>query len=201
MIKNATIPVETIYYDTKNEDRLREKIAGKMKEIGSGCYARVYAKSRTRVVKIGYSLTDNYLRFAERVIQLKNPNPFLPRIHHLTFYRSKTNKRRGFYVIEMERLHTLQDKMEWKDIHHAVGQIETILHHPKGVKGYITDIKRSFMGGVLNISDNINIPDGLDEAVRVIQAAKKSSKRTTWDIHEYNVMMRKTQLVVTDPLS
>jgi hypothetical protein len=201
MIKNATIPVETIYYNTRDENKIQEDLVGKMKEIGAGCYARVYGKSKTRVIKIGYSLTDSYLRFLEKVIQLKKPNPFLPRIYNLTFYKSKTNKRRGFYVVEMERLHSLQDKMSWSNIHQAVGQIESVLYHPKGVKGYLADIKRSFLGGVLDLADSIIIPDGLEEAVRVIQAAKKSSKHTSWDIHEYNVMMRKTQVVITDPLS
>lgn len=165
----------------------------KLRRIGSGSYGEVYGrKGFKRVFKIG-DIDENsaYLDFVFKVIKQRKQNPYLPRIHNVTFFRHKPNIDNDYaereicdyFLIEMERL----DKLP-RSYGRVVGWFEDIID---GESDYMTDP---------NILKTLGIKFPKD-LLTVIDIIQKLCCNHGSDLHRGNFMMRGRQIVVTDPVA
>jgi len=165
-------------------------------QIGSGLFAKTFAKSgHNRVLKV-YSGDSAYHTFIQRVKNLKNP--YFPKVYSITKYN---NKESGiWYAVELERLKHIEDlPMEEQE--------ELLENYPVEWEDY-------FDSGCSNSEylcfDDL-IHDGLwgDDDVALSMACELIEKLFNdgvgeIDLHGRNVMVRKepkgNRLIFTDPL-
>ena len=151
---------------------------GKMKCIGSGCYASVYSDEKhSHVYKI--SEDSAYLEFIKMLSKQTKPNPYFPVIHAARLI--KDHKYHGgaeILVVCMERLHKLGNcAYPYKAMQHIVAS------KPKEVE---------------SLCKMFGLNADLSEALYQLSFLC-SSKSLYVDLHDHNVMLRDKQLVFTDP--
>lgn len=82
---------------------IRRLINRGYKLLGSGCYSAVFeGRDKTRAIKIGSTLADPWLIYAEQIQSLDNP--LFPRIYSLHCFEYE-----DYYVAVTERLQVLED--------------------------------------------------------------------------------------------
>lgn len=172
--------------DTDNQfNFLKSVILKGTCEIGSGCFATVYAPPKySYVIKEG-SLNDPYLDYAFACLRARTFNPFLPRIHKIIIV--ETNADDWFcpnnYFVIMEKLKPLsRDQIRKVERHENNQDYEDIQNMVRAfyAKRYTKRIDRF-----------------LKSALQTIKRSPSGEP----DFHAHNIMIRNNnQLVITDPL-
>ncbi len=154
---------------------------------GAGYFAEVYINPQTkRAVKIG-DKSDAYFVFAKAVFALSKrkdrpQNPFLPQIYNLT-------QRSTWYVAEMELLQPLRNGThQMKAAKRLIGALERVVGRgscPQDIAAYITKFP----------------PQVWEVAVILSLTLNNRSRSPILDLHKCNLMLRGSQLVVTDPVA
>ena len=155
--------------------------------FGCGAFAEVYTNSQTkRAVKIGKK-DDEYLVFAKAVFALeqrrKSRNPYLPLIYNLTIHST-------WYMVEMELLKRLKNSGRMQQANQLMDAIYKVVgdvgddHCPRDIAEYVT----RFDSNVWELAAIIGI------------VLKHQRRDIVLDVHKENVMLRGSQLVVTDPI-
>lgn len=152
---------------------------------GSGAFASVYVNNKTkRAVKLGQK-DDGYIVFAQAVYELQNnrkrKNPYLPRIYNLTM-------RSQWYMVEMEVLKPIRRTPYLKDARVLCECIERVLvggSRPRDIAGYVD----KFGADVWELTALIGL------------VCNDAARAPSVDLHDFNIMLRGKQLVVTDPVA
>ena len=150
--------------------------------LGSGVYGTVYGcKDKDWVYKVGkVSCNGPYLSYIKQLSKLETHNPYTPEIYGVRIYEGKPDS--GF-VVAMERLKPLDGSGRTK---------------AWAFKDFMQEFRMD--RGLASLGIRLDVPAQLSELSKVLLTAKKNS-RGSWDMHQGNFMMRKKQLVVTDPLA
>ena len=161
---------------------------GDWRHIGSGVYGTVYGcKDKDWVYKVGdLSDNDGYLSYLTQLSNLKEHNPFTPKIYGVRFYVGKYFS--GF-VVAMERLKPIPQR--------GRGKVWALSDFIEGNGS--SDLKR--VNDLSELGVKVEFPKPLEEVIGLLRRAKKQSKWASWDLHMGNFMMRDRQLVITDPLA
>lgn len=169
--------------DVENEiEYIRSQQTGM--ELGRGCFASVYASGQSRVIRVTDRNDWGYLTYLEKIRSYGRMNPWFPVVHHVDVYMD-CNDRMGMCVV-LERLTRPWNEWgetddSWKPYKKIMEEIETAADHPASTAQWIRDNRE------------------LTEALNVVQSAKRSSGHAV-DLHFGNIMLRGSQLVLTDPL-
>lgn len=178
----------TVEADACGVSREMIRAQGNYRELGSGLYGTVYGcKDRDVVYKIGeVGTNDGYLAYISAMSELKQHNPFLPKIYGVRFIKDKRG--REYFVVAMERLTALRA--------HEYDCAEFL----KEMTIYGSD---TVVGSAAKkIGIKVNVPKELVQAIKVVRRAKELAGRSVyWDMHYGNFMMRGKQIVITDPLA
>ena len=166
-------------------------------QIGCGSFADVYSKRKLNtVLKIGRVNGDSYMRYVER-IGLMSANVHFPKIHSVTIYDTDMGDPYSdpYYVVEMEKLHSLDQAARVAKIEYAFEERQKIVKS-LGIHD-IYDLSPSWI-------DNVFSPSGdFTEAVQTLKFLYDSGAGC--DVTDRNVMYRvsankKIDLVLTDPV-
>lgn len=180
------------YPVTKTDDSLRDyvyklKKKRRMKTIGTGCFANVYAsKSGRTVIKVGTLAEEGdrccangrYLQYI--ALTQKHPNnPFFPRVKKVKIFENSVSD--PYFMVEMERL-----KIVKKNSYPIAELFEYTMQDDRSI------VAITAMFGKVN--------------KHLVQAHKVMQKMigeygACVDIHNENIMKRGPQLVLTDPVT
>lgn len=158
----------------------------RMKQLGSGAFARVFGRtSCRRVIKVGDGY-DKYLKYIS-IIGKENPNPYFPTIYSIERRRHQKageSWRDSYYIVEMEKL------TKWGKV---PAKVRDRLLSKLGCDN-VWEADRP----------NIDGSSGRWEKEAVRSLRKLWSKYGVGrDVHQNNVMFRRVgkgwQLVYTDP--
>lgn len=153
---------------------------GKMKCIGSGCYASVYSdKNHNYVYKI--SEDSAYLEFVKMLSKQPKQNPYFPIIHAARLIKS-CNHHGGdeVLVVCMEKLQRFRTESYPQDI--------------------LTKIVESDYKETARFCKMFGVEKHLANAL-VLMSKIAHGKDYYVDLHDDNVMLRGKQLVFTDPFA
>lgn len=154
---------------------------GKMKCIGSGCYASVYSDKDHNYV---YKITEDtaYLEFVRMLSKQPKQNPYFPIIHAARIIKSHDyHGADEVLVVCMERLKSLSGNNYHHYPEYAINRL--ILSFPEEVQTFCKLLQ---------------IDADLSKALYQLSLLRRT-KRLDVDLHENNVMLRGKQLVFTDP--
>lgn len=167
------------------EDMVKRQ-PGKFRQIGSGMYAEVYGSAKYKhVYKIGdYDEDDGYIRFLREMRKLPKHNPYFPVIYGMRIFQNGEN---SCYVVAMERLVEIPHKHRF-----AAEMIVDI------IEDLFFNRKQTFPQALELLGVGFKIPPDILTALGVI---KKANRKDGYDIHTGNIMLRGSQLVITDPLT
>lgn len=134
--------------------------------------------------KIGY-IEENqaYLQFITRAYRLKESNPFFPKVHGIRLYENDHDD--GQFVVAMERLKPVRSHGQ----HCAVELLKDLLE--RGVNSI-----NVYHNDILGIETRVS--DKLKQAVKILRSIRHVND-WGWDLGSQNMMMRGSQLVITDP--
>jgi hypothetical protein len=147
----------------------------KVRQIGRGYFGTVFAKSESKVV-IKVCRDSAYLAFVTAILKYQN-NPWFPRIHSATLHYPKDDP--WYLVVEMERLR--------KGNKHELRTCLMLLD------GNLQDI--ILFGKALNLPRS-----KLEHLAEMRRVLMKLFKRYGPDFHKGNIMFRKDQAVIIDPV-
>lgn len=168
--------------------------------IGSGAYAEVWSKPKSRaVIKVGHCNPscfgiDAYLSYL-KLIPSNTKNPLFPKVHSIKLYKHSTYN--GFYVVNMERLQSCIDDDYWTG---------------SGGSGILPGTNKLLKSNGITKLTQLETPDKLlkkktvnRHVKQVCRILKKLYKDYSEDIHGGNIMIREVggveQLVLTDPVN
>ncbi len=170
-------------------------------KLGSGMYASVFESPNSphvlKVCRDDYS----YLGFVKHLQAQKKPNRFLPQIFKCIEVKpeKKSEHNTHFAIVEMEKLVSFEDNTPFKKI---VQGIECIID-----KKHLTKAKKAELCELIDqISPFGEVPQSVKiefiDAISLLVKAKKKTKGSALDIHDGNIMVRKSTntFVFTDPL-
>ena len=173
---------------------LHLKSLGRIRAIGNGAFCTVYSVSGIPdvVFKIGKieSNINGYWPFIEELSRQKTDNTFLPKIFSVLVFGKGCDR---VFLAKMERLKKIRST---KHVH-AVSWFTSFLYSQ-----VFTPYRDGAGAEVFNVT--YRVPTTLRLAVDLIKrTVHKSSKRgrnIQLDIHDDNLMLRGTQIVITDPV-
>lgn len=170
-----------------------------MRPIGEGRFGTVYSKKDSREVIKVFNLEavrtlydqgfyDPYLRYLNEASRYPN-NPLFPKVTSIKVYIPPTTAGKPYAVVRMERLNKFTTRVP------AVAKqtYEAILKS-MGVGCGNEAVSATCKAIALGTKTK-----DLVQAVDVLQAVHDADLPYFGDLHKSNVMMRGTQLVVTDP--
>lgn len=146
--------------------------------LDSGAFAKVY-RCGNEILKI-FEDDKGYLAYLEGLSKLQEVNSYAPVINYVKVF-TKGNKKVGLVSMEsligVDKIHG-EKYMRFKRTVHQISA-----YFDNGDTDYV-------------------IPEELVKLRNIIKDAKKSTRRTSYDIHIGNIMLRaNNSLVVTDPLA
>lgn len=156
---------------------------------GSGLYSKVWINDDTEVaIKIGSRPDDPYPIYAKAIVDLQEAgklNPYLPRIYDITM-------RSHWYAVEMEKLEavafgSLEIRHEAERLMEVLERILLNDHRSPGSK-----IASYLMGFDPSIWEVVAL-------LGLVMNARYSGE-IMLDLHQANVMLRGSQIVITDPV-
>ena len=174
--------IGTVISDLTREEFIDQLTADGYVLIGSGLYSAVYAQhGGTTVIKVGSTIHDPWLNWAESILRSEQDNPWLPDVKEVSVYR-KTRKhtKAAFYVAHMERLCPISYDDQNKYYSH--------LSHIRNTCVY---------EDVSNVSV---ISEMFGDMVKLVKATLNQCDGR-YDFHFGNIMLRGQQIVVTDPIA
>lgn len=186
--------------------------------IGAGAYstAVVNVNQPNQVMKISNGMaslaSDPYFQYLSRIAGSKNSkaNPYFPRVYEVRVYETTNprDRQKLFYIANMERLQTLESLSEQELVDLIIKEAKpTMVNKVKSMVG-MYDAKKQLMKQEKFELVSILVNKIRREKIRdpQLKAAMDLAAETgfEYDIHEYNLMVRKTpdgiQLVLADPV-
>lgn len=176
--------------DPEGEADKFRKAEGYKSCLGSGLYARVYAKKGSdAVLKVGdVDRNDAYLSYVKAILRTKKQSAFLPQIIWVKIFRDPRTREPGVMIVKMEKLKAVRDS---KEVEATIEALDNYFEHWSSRD---TMFKSYKLLGV-----EVTVPKDLRTAFSVLDSAQRSNDHT-WDWHSGNIMLRGKQLVFTDPL-
>jgi hypothetical protein len=189
-----------------------------IKVLGTGVFGTAieHGNSPGEVTKVSRPIQslkhDGYFRYLTTILrsQRLQDNPYLPKIYKIKIYKSVDGE--YFYIVKMEKLHNIKNAST-KELEAINDRIWNELpdhsrkdwHEDKdALRYYVTDYLERVISNP-NLAANIKDDDFRQALAFVKKAQTNGSSNRNLDLHDGNVMLRRTsvgaQLVLTDPLS
>ena len=165
-----------------------------LEKIGSGLYGKVYSSDLTPyVVKVFRGMDIGYMKLLEFRKILNIHNRFLPRVYDVVFYRhleedgsvsEDANLHTG--VVKMEKLKHRRDYQVWDGKFATLARfLGSKIQHPEDYNGF----------------HNPEFEETAALIRLVYEETIKEDDTMSYDIHSGNIMLRKGQIVITDPIA